>query len=86
MVFEFDPTKSKTNKEKHGIYFIDAQAIWDGEIVEIRSSASPEDRWVVIGLIHLKCWTAVITYRNTNIRIISARRSRYDKEMLYKRL
>ena len=28
MEFEFDPLKSETNKAKHGIDFIEAQALW----------------------------------------------------------
>ena len=34
--FEFDPNKSQSNKNKHGIDFIEAQALWlDAQKVEI---------------------------------------------------
>ena len=29
ITFEFDGTKSQANLLKHGIHFIDAQALWD---------------------------------------------------------
>ena len=36
MEFEFDPKKSETNRLKHGIDFIEAQALWsDSDIIEI---------------------------------------------------
>lgn len=28
-MFEFDPDKSAANKAKHGIDFVEAQALWD---------------------------------------------------------
>jgi len=28
MQFEFDPQKSAVNKDKHGIDFVEAQALW----------------------------------------------------------
>ncbi len=34
--FEFDEAKSRANKSKHGIDFVEAQALWlDGMLVEI---------------------------------------------------
>jgi uncharacterized DUF497 family protein len=31
--FEVDPQKSESNKAKHGIDFVDAQALWKTKIV-----------------------------------------------------
>ena len=42
-----------------------------------------EPRWVVIGKIGEKHWSAVITRRNENIRLISVRRSRDEEVELY---
>jgi uncharacterized protein len=39
-----------------------------------------EPRWVVIGKMNAKHWSAVITRRGENVRIISVRRSR-DEEV-----
>jgi len=82
--FEFDYQKSKTNFRKHGIDFNQAQALWDDPfLIEIPAKTADEPRYIVIGKILTVCWTAVITYRNTNIRIISVRRSRTEEEAIY---
>ncbi len=82
--FEFDETKSQANLLKHGIDFVDAQALWnDPRLLEIPAKTEDEPRYLMIGLINGKHWSAVITYRNTNIRLISVRRSRTEEETLY---
>jgi uncharacterized protein len=87
MEFEYDPHKSQSNLEKHGISFDQAQAIWDDEdYIEIPARTSDEPRWLVIGKINDKCWSAVITYRGEAIRIISVRRSRDEEIELYESL
>ena len=49
MDFEFDPIKSKSNQEKHGINFVDAQALWgDPELLEIPARTTDEPRFLVI--------------------------------------
>jgi uncharacterized DUF497 family protein len=84
MAFEYDPEKSVTNHDKHGIDFEAAQAIWnDEERLEIPAKTVDESRYLVIGKIKDKCWSAVITYRGENIRIISVRRSRDEEVELY---
>ena len=82
MKFEFDINKSVLNRQKHGIDFEEAQKLWDDPYAfEIPSSQSEdEERFLVFGKIASKNYTAIITYRNENIRIISVRRSR-DKEI-----
>jgi uncharacterized DUF497 family protein len=76
-LFEFDEQKSQTNRAKHGIDFIEAQALWlDGNLLQIAARAEEEQRHVVIGMIAAKHWSAVITYRQETIRLISVRRSR----------
>ena len=82
--FEFDPRKSKSNLEKHGIDFVQAQMLWlDPDLLEIPAKTVDESRFLVIGRIGDKHWSAVITYRDENIRIISARRSREEEIELY---
>ena len=84
MTFEFDPSKSLANKRKHGIDFVEAQALWDDEdFVEIPAKTEDEPRFVVIGRIGDKHWSGVITYREQRIRIISVRRARQAEEALY---
>ena len=84
MQFEFNPVKSKTNKNKHGIDFIDAQAIWsDPDLLEIPANTTDEQRFLMVGKIGEKHWSAIITYRDENIRIISVRRARNEEIELY---
>ena len=84
MDFEFDTQKSKTNKEKHGIDFIEAQQIWsDPEHMEIPARTEDEPRYLVIGKIGEKCWSAVITFRGRKTRMISVRRSREEEIEIY---
>lgn len=84
MNFEFDPAKSKANKKKHGIDFIDAQVLWnDPDILEVPAKTTDEQRFFVVGKIGEKHWSGIITYRKENIRIISVRRSRNEEVELY---
>jgi len=84
MDFEFDTDKSKANKKKHGIDFVEAKVLWkDPDRVEIPGKIIDEPRFVVIGRISDKYWSSIITYRGENIRVISVRRSRKEEIGLY---
>jgi uncharacterized DUF497 family protein len=85
MVFEYDEKKSKQNLAKHGIDFDVAQLLWDDpSMLEIPSNkATEETRFLVIGTINQKHWSAVVTYRGKNVRIISVRRSRIEEVNFY---
>lgn len=76
MEFEFDSNKSNLNKEKHKIDFIEAQQLWlDPDRIEIPAKTVDEPRFIVVGKIRDKHWSAVITYREGRKRIISVRRA-----------
>ena len=84
MEFEFDPAKSSSNKQKHGIDFLEAQALWaDPDFMEIPVTTTDEPRFLVIGRISDKYWSAIITYRSEKVRLISVRRSRKEEVELY---
>jgi uncharacterized DUF497 family protein len=84
LAFEFDESKSRANLEKHGIDFVQAQALWsDPDLIEIPAVTVDEPRLLVIGRIAGKHWSAVITYRSENIRIISVRRARVEEVSIY---
>jgi uncharacterized DUF497 family protein len=84
MEFEFDRRKSQINKKKHGIDFIEAQALWgDPDRIEIPAKTTDEDRFLIIGKISDKFWSTIITYRNERVRIISVRRSRKEEIEIY---
>lgn len=82
--FEFDEAKSQANLSKHGINFVGAQLLWDDpNLLEIPAKTEDEPRYLMIGLINGKHWSAVVTYRDASIRLISVRRSRIDEVALY---
>ncbi|MDD2449974.1 MAG: BrnT family toxin [Sulfurimonas sp.] len=67
MNFEYDETKSSINKSKHNIDFKEAQRLWeDPYSFEIPSSQSAdEDRFLVLGQIDSKNYTAIISVRHS---------------------
>ena len=84
MEFEFDRRKSQTNKEKHGIDFVEAQALWeDPDRIEIPAVTIDEPRFIVIGKISDTHWSTIVTYRGEKIRIISVRRSIREEIDIY---
>ena len=86
MEFEYDPTKSVDNKAKHGIDFEEAQALWkDINRLEAQILRPGEKRYLFVGLIDALHWTAIITYRDEAVRIISVRRSRHDEVERYEK-
>ncbi len=85
LLFEYDENKSLLNQSKHGINFEDAQLLWeDTDLVEVSAKkAGTELRFLVVGKISNKHWSAIITYRDKNIRVISVRRSRVEEVNFY---
>jgi uncharacterized DUF497 family protein len=82
--FEYDDGKSQANLHKHGIDFLTAQALWqDPDLLEVRARSDAEPRFLLVGRIGTKHWSAVVTYRNGTIRLISVRRSREKEVELY---
>ncbi len=84
VLFEFDAAKSESNRAKHGIDFIAAQSLWsDPMLLEIPAKTEDEPRFLAVGQIDGKHWSAVITYRGSHIRLISVRRARTEEVALY---
>lgn len=86
MEFEYDPEKSVKNLAKHGVDFEEAQRLWDGGTTVTllaRNSGNDDRRYVVLGMIDGKHWSAITTKRGNKIRIISVRRSRKNEEAFY---
>jgi len=82
--FEFNSAKSESNRLKHGIDFEEAQALWnDPLLLEIPAKLEDEPRFLLIGIIEQQHWSALVTYRGANIRLISVRRSRKEEITLY---
>jgi len=87
MKFEYDEKKSQSNKVKHGIDFEEAQRLFDDvDVIVYPSQYTHEERFFTTGWIGDKCYTAIITLRGSNIRIISTRRARKKEIEHYERL
>ena len=85
MRFAFDPVKSAGNKVKHGVDFVEAQALWnDPDRVESPARSDTEPRYEVLGRIQQTTWAALVTHRHDTIRIISVRRARKNEEARYR--
>lgn len=83
-MFEFDRRKSDLNKKKQGISFFEAQSLWlDERRIEIPARTLDEPRSLIVGVIDGTHWSAIITYREGRVRIISVRRSREEEVRLY---
>ena len=84
MNFEYDPNKSKSNSQKHGIDFEEAQTLWlDAYRLEIQAKSDDEPRFALIAELDKKLWTAFYTIRENRVRIISVRRPRKGEKELY---
>ncbi|OYW61143.1 MAG: toxin [Bosea sp. 12-68-7] len=84
MPFEFDPLKSAANLAKHGIDFQQAQALWeDARLLEAPARTEGEPRFMAVGLIGQKHWSAIYVCRGDRVRIISVRRARSEEIEYY---
>jgi hypothetical protein len=85
-MFEFDPAKSDANKAKHGIDFVEAQALWLDELrIEQTARSETEERRLTVARLGEVLWCAVYTVRPKAIRIISVRRARKEEVEAYER-
>ncbi|MBF0441806.1 MAG: BrnT family toxin [Oligoflexales bacterium] len=85
-MFEWDESKNAINTKKHGISFKEATKIWrDEKRLTLPTRFEDEPRQIVIGKISGTIWSAIITYRGSNIRIISVRKSRNKERELYEK-
>lgn len=86
MKFEWDEDKSRNNETKHGIDLNTATQLWkDRTRVEIQTDFPNEARCIVVGKINGKLWTAIFTWRDDIVRIISVRRARKKAAKLYEK-
>ena len=84
MNFEYDPKKSEANLKKHGISLEEAKQLWDVMALEIEARIVDEPRFIRIGELKGKIYSCIFTLRRGVTRLISARRSRVEEEILYK--
>jgi uncharacterized DUF497 family protein len=78
-IFEWDDAKATLNNNRHGVSFAEASTVFQDPYAlttEDPDHSEFEDRWVTVGLsLVSRILLVVHTYRNTRIRIISARKA-----------
>ena len=88
MNYVWDLEKATSNLEKHGIYFADAVGVLEDEqALSIEDLTDyGEERFVSVGMDYLgRILTVVFTYRNDEIRIISARKATKKERLAYEK-
>jgi hypothetical protein len=85
MLFEWYEQKRLENLDKHGIDFLDAKEIWQGEVLEVPSEQQEhgEQRYIAYGLLEGRIIAVVFTWRGDSRRLISARRARRHERQDY---
>ena len=89
--FEWDEKKNKTNQQKHGVSFQEAQSVFNDEnarLIADKEHSQDDDRFILLGLSYsLKMLVVVHAYRETDdiIRILSARKATKNETMYYNR-
>ena len=83
MEIEYDPAKSAANLKKHGLSLEQAQRLWEVPAVVLRARTVGEERFLIIGRLGYKLYSAIFTMRGETTRLISARRSHKKEEKIY---
>ncbi len=88
MNYTWDLQKATSNLEKHGVHFADAVGVLEDEqALSIEDLTDyGEERFVSVGTDYLgRILTVVFTYRNDEIRIISARKATKKERLAYEK-
>ena len=72
--------------EARGLDFVDAEILFDGGSLRIRSHLPADERWLSVGELNGRLVAVVWTRRNETIRIITMRRARDDEKRRYSAL
>lgn len=85
MEFEWDENKRLSNLRKHGIDFIDATVVFEGETVTVEDDRFNygEVRFITLGLLESRVVVVVHTERENKIRIISVRKATKNERTEY---
>ena len=87
--FEWDESKNKTNKRKHGISFEEARTVFNDENAKLYydpDHSGDEDRFILLGLsVRLRAVVVCHCFREDDlvIRIVSARKADKTEERVY---
>jgi hypothetical protein len=85
MGYEWDPDKAKLNTRKHGIAFADAVSVFSDEsAITVEDIDPDEERFAALGTDAFgRVLVVVYTWREENIRLISARKATEKERKQY---
>ena len=85
MRYTWDETKRRTNLQKHGLDFVDAEKVFDSPLVLVEDArkAYDEQRIIGIGLLDFLVVLIVHVESDEEIRVISMRKADSDETDLY---
>lgn len=89
--FDWDEDKNNVNRKKHGIWFEEAQSVFDdvyGRLFLDSEHSTDEDRYVLIGYSNASKLLVVVHCLRASdsvIRIISARKATKKERMFYEK-
>lgn len=84
----WDPVKAKQNRLKHRVFFSEVESVfYDPNAISVEDkNAESEARYVTIGLDSLvRVVVVVYTYRDDEIRVISARKATKAEQRIYEK-
>ena len=91
--FSWDPRKGRSNRQKHGVSFEEAQTVFFDEhavLIDDPDASADEDRFLILGLsASLRLLTVCHCLRGDGdeIRIINARRAdKFERRQYWERL
>jgi uncharacterized protein len=87
VLYEWDSRKAASNRRKHGVRFADAVDVFnDDRAITIQDEYEEEDRFVTIGQdMFGRLLVVVYTWRDSRIRLISARQATARERRDYER-
>ncbi|BAY63240.1 hypothetical protein NIES22_33260 [Calothrix brevissima NIES-22] len=85
MAYQWDRDKAAANLRKHGVDFADAVSVFSDDLaITITDERFEEERFITIGLDAFgRVLVVVYTWRNNEIRLISARKATRHEQKQY---
>ena len=87
--FSWDESKNKSNRKKHGIWFEEAQQVFDDSNAILyfdKNHSNEEDRYILLGVSSARLLVVIhCQVNNKIIRIISARKATKKEEDAYEK-
>ena len=85
MRFEWDETKRRSNIQRHGFDFLDAEEVFEGETATILDDRFDygERRFVTFGFFRGRGVTLVHAKTSEEVRVISFRKASKDEEKFF---